>query len=65
MNKEDAVMFGLIGTMIAFVCALFGAWGTHIIVCLQTQKYLLLIVGALAFPVGIVHGIGIWFGVDW
>ena len=41
------------------------AWCTHIIVCLLEAKYLLLIAGALVFPVGIIHGIGIWLGVDW
>ncbi|MCG5512834.1 hypothetical protein [Ectothiorhodospira shaposhnikovii] len=38
---------------------------THIINCLLNEKYLLLIIGVIAFPVGIIHGIGIWFGVNW
>jgi hypothetical protein len=41
------------------------AWFTHIIVCLVQAKYLLLIAGAFIAPVGIIHGIGIWFGVSW
>lgn len=41
------------------------AWITHIIVCLSTAKYLLLLAGAIVFPVGIIHGIGIWFGINW
>lgn len=41
------------------------AWITHIIVCLLEAKYLLLIAGAIVFPVGIIHGFGIWLGVDW
>ena len=41
------------------------AWLTHIIHCLITAKYLLLIAGAFVFPVGIVHGVGLWFGVSW
>jgi hypothetical protein len=41
------------------------AWVTHITVCLLSAKYLLLIAGALVFPVGVIHGIGIWFGVSW
>jgi len=41
------------------------AWITHIIVCLLEAKYLLLIAGTLVFPVGIIHGIGLWFGVNW
>jgi hypothetical protein len=44
---------------------IIAAWITHIIVCLLSGKYLLLIAGALVFPVGVIHGIGIWFGVSW
>ncbi|HHZ96780.1 MAG TPA: hypothetical protein EYN67_14805 [Flavobacteriales bacterium] len=49
-------VFGL--TMIA-------AWLTHIFHCLFAAKYLLLIAGAFIAPVGIIHGIGIWFGFAW
>ena len=45
------------------VLILFSAWVTHVIVCIQTASYGFLIAGALAFPIAIVHGIGIWFGV--
>ena len=49
-------------TVIAFLLTCAAGWATHVIVCIQTGSWLLLIAGALAFPVGIVHGIGIWFG---
>lgn len=39
-----------------------GAWFTHVVVSIQTAKWLLLIAGAIVFPVGCVHGTGIWFG---
>jgi hypothetical protein len=39
------------------------AWLTHVVVSIQTTKWLLLLVGAIFFPVGCVHGTGIWFGV--
>lgn len=48
-----------------FSLAMICAWITHVIHCLLTAKYLLLIAGAFVFPVGIIHGIGIWFGVSW
>ena len=51
-------IFGIWATFIA-------AWLTHIISCLVAGKYLLLIAGAFVFPVGIIHGIGLWFGVQW
>lgn len=48
------------------LCFMFpAAWLTHIIVCLLQAKYLLLIAGAIIFPVGIIHGFGLWFGVNW
>lgn len=40
----------------------FAGWITHIVICLQNEKYVLLVAGALAAPIGIIHGIGHWFG---
>ena len=45
-----------------FVSAL-AAWLTHVVVCLKAGLWGFLIAGAIFFPVGIVHGVGIWFGV--
>ena len=41
------------------------AWLTNIIHCLITAKYLFLIASSLIFPVGVIHGISLWFGVSW
>lgn len=41
----------------------FAAWITHVITCLQDASWGFLIAGAVFFPVAVVHGIGIWFGV--
>lgn len=38
------------------------AWLTHVITCLGDGLWGFLVAGALLFPIGIVHGIGIWFG---
>jgi hypothetical protein len=38
------------------------AWATHVIHCFDNGQWGFLIAGAVAFPVAIVHGIGIWFG---
>jgi hypothetical protein len=51
--------------LILFVIILVGSWLTHIITCLIQAKYLLLVAGAFIAPVGVIHGIGIWFGVSW
>ena len=38
------------------------AWFTHVVVCIQSAKWILLLVGALVFPIGCVHGTGVWLG---
>ena len=38
------------------------AWLTHVIVCIKSASWLFLLAGAIFFPIGIVHGIGVWFG---
>lgn len=47
---------------VIFLLLLLAAWITHVITCLTAGKWGFLIAGALFFPVGIIHGIGIWFG---
>jgi len=39
------------------------AWLTHPFVCFTDDRWGFLIAGAIMFPVAIVHGVGIWFGV--
>jgi hypothetical protein len=46
---------GLVATMIA-------AWVTHVVICIKTASWVLLVIGAVVFPVGIIHGVGYWFG---
>jgi len=40
----------------------YSAWLTSIVFCAASGLRPLLIAAALFFPVGVVHGIGIWFG---
>lgn len=47
---------------IGIALAVVASWITHVIVSIQTSSWLLLIAGALVFPVGCIHGIGVWFG---
>jgi predicted membrane channel-forming protein YqfA (hemolysin III family) len=39
------------------------AWLTHVITCISAGKWIFLLAGAVFFPIGCVHGTGIWFGV--
>lgn len=48
--------------MMGFVLTMFAAWLTHVIVCIQTSSWVFLLAGAICAPVGVVHGIGLWFG---
>ena len=49
-------------TSILVVLWVAAAWLTHVITCIQSAKWILLLVGAIFFPVGCVHGTGIWLG---
>jgi hypothetical protein len=40
----------------------YSAWLTSIVFCATNGLRPLLIASAAVFPVGIVHGIGVWFG---
>ena len=40
----------------------YSAWLTSIVFCAVGGLRPLLIAGALFFPVGVVHGVGVWFG---
>lgn len=48
--------------IIAFFLTCVAAWGTHVIICIKTGSWLFLLAGAIAAPVGVVHGVGLWFG---
>lgn len=41
-----------------FIAALIN----HVMVCIACENWILLISGIILFPIGIVHGIGNWFG---
>ena len=47
---------------VALVAATVAAMLTHIILCIQTSQWFLLIAGAIFAPVGVVHGVGHWLG---
>ena len=58
MKKQS----GYTTPFLLLVIILLGAWITHVIVCLKTASWGFLIAGAIFAPVGIVHGVGCWFG---
>jgi len=52
---EGAIGLGLIIWAVA-------AWLTHVIACIKTASWALLIIGSIIFPISWVHGTGLWFG---
>jgi hypothetical protein len=56
MDMSTAAVIVLAGMFI------YSAWLTSIVFCSAHDERPLLIAGAAFFPVGVVHGIGVWFG---
>ena len=57
MDMSTAAAIILAGTFI------YSAWLTSIVFCSAHDERPLLIAAAAFFPVGVVHGIGVWLGV--
>lgn len=53
---------GVISAVLLSVFVCIAAWLTHVFSCLANGEWGFLIAGAIAFPIAIVHGIGVWFG---
>lgn len=64
MKQSSSATFGIAALLtwifVAGVSA--AAWITHVIHCFQADQWGFLIAGAIAAPVAVVHGIGLWFG---
>ena len=61
--KDLTAILLIIGFWIVMIVGTFGAWITHIVVCLTDEKWGFLIAGAIMFPIAIIHGWLIWLGV--
>ncbi|MBK8246140.1 MAG: hypothetical protein IPK85_01850 [Gemmatimonadetes bacterium] len=48
--------------MLALVGGALAAWIQHLYTCFTTQAWGFLIAGAIAPPIGIIHGVGVWLG---
>ena len=46
-----------------FALLALGAWIQHIVTTIQAEVYGQMFIGAFVFPVGILHGLGIWLGL--
>lgn len=52
----------LITMWLTLLAAFLIPYGNHVITCFQDEKYILLIIGIVAFPFGWLHGLGAMFG---
>jgi putative Ca2+/H+ antiporter (TMEM165/GDT1 family) len=48
--------------LILLIVTLAAAWVTHVVVSIKATAWVLLVIGAIFFPIGVIHGIGYWFG---
>jgi hypothetical protein len=60
-NRIAEVGFGcgLVIFLIGLLC--FAGWLTHIVVRLVHHEWIMMLAGAIAFPVGVIDGWGLWF----
>lgn len=61
-TRRLTMNYGGLGCLV-FVIIMIASWFTHVLTCLDEERWGFLIAGAIMFPIAIVHGIGIWFGV--
>jgi hypothetical protein len=61
-NASGPIDLTTAATIVVALAVAYSAWLTSIIFCATNGHRPLMIAGAAFFPVGIVHGIGIWFG---
>jgi hypothetical protein len=65
MKVRSYIKFGgyLVLTWLSLSIISVAAWITHVVFCIEHDRWGFLIAGAIMFPIGIVHGILIWLGL--
>ena len=61
-NIGWSINWGTVATLITTYLLGYSAWLTSIVFSASHGHQPLLIAAAAFFPVGVVHGVGIWFG---
>lgn len=64
-TTESLKALGIIGALLAVIGIPLAGWVTHVVSTIMVGAWLLLAIGAFVPPVGVIHGIMIWFGVPW
>jgi hypothetical protein len=61
-HKSGPMDIWTAATIVLVLAFVYSAWLTSIVFCASNGLRPLMIAGAAFFPVGVVHGIGVWFG---
>ena len=61
-RESGAMDFKALAALLLLGLLGYSAWLTSIVFCAANGLRPLLIAAATFFPVGVVHGVGIWFG---
>lgn len=61
-NSELGAIIAIVAAVIALIATCLAAFVTHIIICIKTSQWLLLIAGAILPFIGVLHGAMSWFG---
>ena len=61
-RRTGPMDFRTVITLAAMGLLIYSAWLTSIVFCSANDERPLLIAAATFFPIGVVHGIGVWFG---
>lgn len=62
MIRRDAMDGKTLVALLGVSTVCYAAWLSSIVFCAANGMRPLLIAAAAFFPIGIVHGIGVWFG---
>jgi hypothetical protein len=57
-----SIDFGSLMTLAGMWLFIYAAWLTSIVFCSANSQRGMLIASAAFFPIGVIHGIGVWFG---
>jgi len=61
-RQSGTMDFKALATLLLLGLLGYAAWLTSIVFCAANGLRLLLFAAAAFFPVGIIHGVGIWLG---
>lgn len=60
---DEAVGSRLFSTLVCILSLQIAALMTHVWSAALQHQWLFLLLGTLVYPVGVTHGVGVWFGL--